>query len=206
MVSSSHSFILVDVILFVIPIYPLPRSVFKAISLSDIKSMIAFSTISQISYMFLAIYGGLILVSIFHIIIHALFKSLLFLLSGSLIHVELNFQSIYRLKIYHSFINMIFVLAGSVSILSLSKEGIIHSSHCIISSTFIMWIGILGGIFTMIHTLKIYSFIFYFSSMIYYLKIQLSYVLPWLSISSIFIDQSLEYLLFIDVFLISCVR
>ena len=48
------SFSLVVVILLVVPLYPLIRSIFKAISLSDMKSMIAFPTISQISYMFLA--------------------------------------------------------------------------------------------------------------------------------------------------------
>ena len=129
---------------------------FKAISLSDMKSMIAFSTISQISYMFLAIYGASTLVSLFHIIIHALFKSLLFLIAGSLIHVQSNFQSIYKLKINHSFINLIFILAGSVLIVSLSKEGIIHSSNCILSSAFVTMIAVIGGIFTMIYTLKIY--------------------------------------------------
>jgi len=87
-----------SVILLVVPLYPLIRSIFKAISLSDIKSLIAFSTISQISYMFVAIHGASTLVSPFHIIIHALFKSLLFLLAGSLIHVQANFQSIYRMK------------------------------------------------------------------------------------------------------------
>jgi len=70
-----------NIIIFIlINIYTLIWSVIKAISLSDIKSIIAFSTISQISYMFLAILSS-ILVPIYHIIIHALFKSLLFLLS-----------------------------------------------------------------------------------------------------------------------------
>jgi len=85
-----------SVILLVVPLYPLIRSIFKAISLSDIKSLIAFSTISQISYMFVAIHGASTLVSPFHIIIHALFKSLSFLFSGSPIHVQPNFQSIYK--------------------------------------------------------------------------------------------------------------
>jgi len=80
----NDSFILVVIILLVVPIYTLIWSVFKAISLSDIKSMIAFSTVSQISYMFLGIYSALTLISLFHIVIHAVFKSLLFLVSGSL--------------------------------------------------------------------------------------------------------------------------
>ena len=123
--------------------------------------MIAFSTISQISYMFLAIYTALTLVPLFHIAIHAVFKSLLFLLSGSLIHVQSNFQSIYKQKINHSFLNIIFILAGSVLIVSLSKEGIIHSTYCILSSFFVTIITISGGIFTAIYTLKIYTCIHY---------------------------------------------
>lgn len=154
-------FILVIIILLVVPIYTLIWSVFKAISLSDIKSIIAFSTISQISYMFLAIYFALTLISLFHIVIHAVFKSLLFLISGSLIHVQSNFQSIYKQKINHSFINIIFILAGSVLIISLSKESIIYSTYCIFSSFFVTMILILGSIFTSIHTLKIYLCIYY---------------------------------------------
>ena len=49
------SFRLVVVILPVVPLDPLIRSIFKAIPLSDIKSPIAFSTISQIPHMFFAI-------------------------------------------------------------------------------------------------------------------------------------------------------
>ena len=153
------SFRLVVVILLVVPLYPLIRSIFKAISLSDIKSLIAFSTISQISYMFLAINGASTLVSPFHIIIHALFKSLSSLLSGSPIHVQPNFQSIYKPKINHSLINIIRILAGSVLIVPLSKEGIIHSSNCILSPAFVTMIAVLGGIFTMIYTWKIYCFL-----------------------------------------------
>jgi len=146
-----------SVILLVVPLYPLIRSIFKAISLSDIKSLIAFSTISQISYMFVAIHGASTLVSPFHIIIHALFKSLSFLFSGSPIHVQPNFQSIYKPKLRKlSKNNIMFILAGSVLIVPLSKEGIIHSSNCILSTAFVTMIAVLGGIFTMIYTLKIY--------------------------------------------------
>ena len=119
--------------------------------------MIAFPTISQISYMFLAIYPALTLVPLLHIVIHAVFKSLLPPLSGSLIHVQSNFQSIYKQKINHSFISIIFISAGSVPIVSLSKEGIIHPTYCILSSFFVTVIAILGGIFTSIHTPKIYA-------------------------------------------------
>ena len=78
---------------------------------------------NQISYMFIALLI-IPLVSPFHIIIHALFKSLLFLFAGSLIHVQLKFQSIYKIKLNHSITNslikIIFLLGGSVPILVLA--------------------------------------------------------------------------------------
>jgi len=148
--------------------------------------------------MFLAILS-VILVPIYHIIIHALFKSLLFLLSGSLIHSEYNNQCIYRLKVTYYFINISFILASSVLILSLSKECIIHYVCGILSSSFIFIILVLGGIFTMIYTMKIYLSILYAPLRSIYLcylvegRRQLSFILPLLTISSIFIDQSLIY-------------
>lgn len=181
-------------VLVVIPLYSLMWSVFKAISLSDIKSIIAFSTISQISYMFLAMYSALTLVCVFHIIVHAVFKAILFILAGSLIHIQSNFQSIYKLKILYCFISVVFVLASTVLIISLSKEGIIYSSYFILSSVFVIIIVVLGAIFTMLYTFKIYAFVFclVFSKYCIY-KRQLSFLLPWLLITSIFIDQSLYY-------------
>jgi len=135
-------------------------SLFKAISVNDIKSIIAFSTISQISYMFIALVLNPLIV-LFHILIHALFKSLLFLLSGSLIHVQSNHQSLYRMKINHSFIKIIFCLAGTILILSLSKERIIHFSNYYLSSYFIFCLAIIGSVFTTIYSSKIYISCFF---------------------------------------------
>ncbi len=52
----------------------------------DIKRVLAFSTISQLGYMFLGLMAGGIGVGMFHLMTHAFFKSLLFLGAGSLIH------------------------------------------------------------------------------------------------------------------------
>ena len=53
---------------------------------NDIKKVLAYSTISQLGYMFLACGVGAFIAAIFHVITHAFFKALLFLGSGSVIH------------------------------------------------------------------------------------------------------------------------
>ena len=53
---------------------------------NDIKRVLAYSTVSQLGYMFLAAGVGAYWVAIFHLYTHAFFKALLFLGSGSVIH------------------------------------------------------------------------------------------------------------------------
>jgi NADH-quinone oxidoreductase subunit L len=57
-----------------------------AVSQRDIKKVLAYSTVSQLGYMFLAIGVGAYVPAVFHMITHAFFKALLFLGSGSVIH------------------------------------------------------------------------------------------------------------------------
>ena len=57
-----------------------------AIAQNDIKRVLAYSTVSQLGYMFLAVGSGAYVAAIFHMITHAFFKALLFLGSGSVIH------------------------------------------------------------------------------------------------------------------------
>jgi NADH-quinone oxidoreductase subunit L len=128
--------------------------------LSDIKSIIAFSTISQISYMFLTIMVY-VLVPLYHIVVHALFKSLLFLLSGSMIHVQSNFQSIYKLKMNNYVVNISYILASSVLVISISKESIIYYTNVMYQTLIMTILMVMGGIFTMIYALKIYLSIYY---------------------------------------------
>jgi NADH-quinone oxidoreductase subunit L len=52
----------------------------------DIKKVLAYSTVSQLGFMFLALGSGAFVAAIFHVITHAFFKALLFLGSGSVIH------------------------------------------------------------------------------------------------------------------------
>src|SRR3712207_5078070 len=53
---------------------------------NDIKKVLAYSTVSQLGYMMLACGVGAFVAAIFHVMTHAFFKALLFLVSGSVIH------------------------------------------------------------------------------------------------------------------------
>src|SRR3989442_14730234 len=57
-----------------------------AVVQTDIKRVLAYSTVSQLGYMFLAAGVGAYAAGIFHLMTHAFFKALLFLAAGSVIH------------------------------------------------------------------------------------------------------------------------
>jgi NADH-quinone oxidoreductase subunit L len=57
-----------------------------AITQNDIKKVLAYSTVSQLGYMFLAVGVGAYVTAVFHLLTHAFFKALMFLGSGSVIH------------------------------------------------------------------------------------------------------------------------
>ena len=64
---------------------------------NDIKRVLAYSTVSQLGYMFLALGVGAYWVAIFHLFTHAFFKALLFLGSGSVIHAMGGEQDMRRM-------------------------------------------------------------------------------------------------------------
>jgi NADH-quinone oxidoreductase subunit L len=68
-----------------------------AIVQTDIKKILAYSTISQLGYMFLALGVGAFAASIFHLMTHAFFKALLFLGAGSVIHALSGQQDIRKM-------------------------------------------------------------------------------------------------------------
>src|SRR5204862_2863910 len=68
-----------------------------AVAQNDIKKILAYSTISQLGYMFLAVGVGAYVAAIFHMVTHAFFKALLFLGSGSVIHGMHDEQDIRRM-------------------------------------------------------------------------------------------------------------
>ncbi|MDZ7624491.1 MAG: proton-conducting transporter membrane subunit [Ignavibacteriaceae bacterium] len=70
---------------------------------NDIKKVLAYSTVSQLGYMFLALGAGAFSAGIFHVMTHAFFKALLFLGAGSVIHSmheTAGYQALRRLKKY----------------------------------------------------------------------------------------------------------
>src|SRR5439155_2596154 len=65
-----------------------------ALKQNDIKKVLAYSTVSQLGYMFLGLGVGAYTGAVFHVMTHAFFKALLFLAAGSVIHAMGNEQDI----------------------------------------------------------------------------------------------------------------
>jgi NADH-quinone oxidoreductase subunit L len=139
---------------YLVPLNTTLWSLLKAVSVSDIKLIIAPSTISQVSYMFIGLYINPVL-CFYHITIHSLFKSILFLLAGSLIHTQYHYQSTYQIKTKHRFYCITYTLTSSTLVLSLSKETIIHDTFQLINSAIAFILLNLGAVFTIHYTLRI---------------------------------------------------
>ena len=143
-----------------------------AITQNDIKRIIAYSTCSQLGYMFIAAGLSLYNVAIFHLITHAFFKALLFLGAGSVIHSLHNEKDIKKMgglwkKIPLTYILM---LIGSLSLSGIpffsgyfSKEIIINSSLTsnLILSNFVYALSIFVALLTSIYSFRLIIFIFH---------------------------------------------
>ncbi len=68
-----------------------------ALTQNDIKKVLAYSTVSQLGFMFAALGMGAYTIAVFHVVTHAFFKALLFLGSGSVIHAMGGEQDIRRM-------------------------------------------------------------------------------------------------------------
>ena len=125
---------------------------------------------------------------------HGIFKSILFLLCGSLIHVQHNFQSIFMIRSSSIFIKCSFILSSLLLILSLSKEGIIHSSLYNFTSSFIFSIYIIGGLLTCFYSIGFYIYVFMiFNFGLYYDYYYYSgFIFMIYVMCCIYIDQSFE--------------
>jgi NADH-quinone oxidoreductase subunit L len=86
--------------LFIVACIGAATAIFAAtigIAQNDIKKVLAYSTVSQLGYMFLACGVGAFVAAIFHVMTHAFFKALLFLGSGSVIHGMRHEQDMRRM-------------------------------------------------------------------------------------------------------------
>ncbi len=96
----STLFALAPVTLLVVAIIGAATALFAAsmaLVQNDIKKVLAYSTISQLGYMFLALGVGAFAAGIFHLMTHAFFKALLFLGAGSVIHALSNEQDLRKM-------------------------------------------------------------------------------------------------------------
>ncbi|KAJ6644974.1 NADH-quinone oxidoreductase subunit L, partial [Pseudolycoriella hygida] len=141
-----------------------------AIMQQDIKKIIAYSTCSQLGYMFLACGVSAYNAGIFHLVTHAFFKALLFLSAGNLIHA-CHEQDIFKMgnlkdKMPLTYCNF---LIGSLALIGIyplagfySKDAILelaYSSGGVGLIVFIM--GILAAILTSIYSMKIIMLVFH---------------------------------------------
>lgn len=138
---------------------------------NDIKRVLAYSTISQIGYMFLACGVVAFSAGIFHLMTHAFFKALLFMSAGSVIHAlsgEQDMRNMGGLKEYlpHTFRVM---LVGTLAISGVpllagffSKDDILWQAFSSPSGNPIFWaIGILTAILTAFYMFRLLYLTFY---------------------------------------------
>ena len=92
-----------------------------AVAQNDIKRVLAYSTVSQLGYMFLAVGSGAYVAAVFHMVTHAFFKALLFLGSGSVIHGMHEEQDMRRMGLLRKFMP---ITAGTFIIGWLAIAGI----------------------------------------------------------------------------------
>ena len=110
-----------------------------AVAQTDIKRILAYSTVSQLGFMMLGLGAGGVAVGMFHLITHAFFKALLFLGAGSVIHGCHEEQDIRRMGGLRKLMPVTFAtyavgmlaLSGFPLIFSgfWSKDEILHSAH-----------------------------------------------------------------------------
>ncbi len=108
-----------------------------ALAERDLKRILAYSTISQIGYMMLAVGSGAITAATFHLIVHAFFKALLFLGAGCVINAMHHEQDIFRMGGLRRSLPHVFwpFLAGALCLAGIPPTGGFFSKDSILSAT-----------------------------------------------------------------------
>lgn len=147
-------------------------SAFSAIAQRDIKRVLAYSTMSQIGYMFLALGLGAWSAAVFHFMTHAFFKALLFLAAGVVIQAMHHEQDMFRMGglrrklpvAYWSFIIGGSALAGLPLITAgfFSKDLILWQAWSGPNGNGWFWIiGMFGAALTSFYTYRLILLVFY---------------------------------------------
>jgi NADH-quinone oxidoreductase subunit L len=141
---------------------------------NDIKRVIAYSTISQLGYMFLGLGVGAFAAGIFHLTTHAFFKGLLFLASGSVIHAlsgEQDMRKMGELKSKIKVTHWVFII-GSLALAGIfpfagffSKDAILWSAYNASSTGRALWLlGVIGAFMTAFYSFRLIYLTFYGTS------------------------------------------
>ena len=145
-----------------------------AIAQNDIKKVLAYSTVSQLGYMFLACGVGAFSAAIFHVMTHAFFKALLFLGSGSVIHGMHHEQDMRRMGNLRKYMPITFItmMAGWLAICGIpiwagffSKDEILYKTFAAQGMgdwSFFLWIvGLLTAVLTAAYMTRMMWMTFY---------------------------------------------
>jgi NADH-quinone oxidoreductase subunit L len=145
---------------------------FSALAQHDLKRILAYSTISQIGYMFLALGVGAWSAAVFHFMIHAFFKALLFLGAGVIILVLNEEHDIFKMGGLRKKMPLVFMtfLIGSASLSALplvtagfySKDQILWYSFSSAGGSTLLWIaGITGAFLTALYSFRMIFIAFF---------------------------------------------
>ncbi len=145
---------------------------FSALTQHDLKRVLAYSTISQIGYMFLALGVGAWSAAIFHFMIHAFFKALLFLAAGSVILLLHEEHDMFRMGGLRKRMPALFIVfltgAASLSALPLvtagfySKDQILWLAWSSGTSGHWLWLaGITGALITSLYSFRMVFITFF---------------------------------------------
>jgi NADH-quinone oxidoreductase subunit L len=140
-----------------------------ALKQNDIKKVLAYSTLSQLGYMFIAVGVGAYSAAIFHMVTHAFFKALLFLGSGSVIHGmhdEQDMRKMGGLRKYMPVTAMTFVvgwlaIAGIIPFAGFwSKDEILAKAWA--HHSYALWaVGVIAALFTAFYMTRLVWLTFY---------------------------------------------
>lgn len=137
---------------------------------NDIKKVLAYSTVSQLGYMFLGLGVGTFTGALFHVMTHAFFKALLFLGAGSVIHAMSGEQDIRHMGNLKGRLPVTFItfLIGTIAIAGIPPFAGFFSKDEILAKAFeinpVLWgLGVLGAMLTAFYMFRL-MFLTFFGS------------------------------------------